>query len=186
MTISDDIKKLIEQEYKSWEDSQYGVYKDDKEHRKKFGMFYTPPELSIKMLEKFDSVADKTILDPTIGAGGLIAAAVIAGADPRRCYGIELDEKIVEIARRRLVLLGVPPTHIVQGDALTSAYYDNFEDDHEELKNFAAVEKLDNGSIRIVVALHGKEVKEKTFGIKTEANEVLAKLKKNNVKILKI
>ena len=49
------------------------------------------------MLEKFDNL-DGNILDPTLGAGGLIAAAIIAGADPAKCYGIELDPDILKIA----------------------------------------------------------------------------------------
>ena len=61
------------------------------------------------MLEKFESIANKDILDPSLGAGGLIAAAVIAGADPSRCYGIELDPATLEVAKLRLAKLGVPP-----------------------------------------------------------------------------
>jgi len=61
------------------------------------------------MLEKFETVEDKDILDPALGAGGLIVAAVLAGADPARCYGIEIDPDVLTVAKRRLARLGVPP-----------------------------------------------------------------------------
>lgn len=76
------------------------------------------------MLEKFETVEDKDILDPALGAGGLIAAAIIAGADPSRVYGIELDEKVLEVARLRLGELGVPPGNLRQGDALDPKSYE--------------------------------------------------------------
>jgi len=50
--------------------------------------------MSIKMLEKLDTLKDKDIIDIASGSGNLLAAAVIAGADPKRCYGIELDKKM--------------------------------------------------------------------------------------------
>lgn len=59
------------------------------------------------MLEKFESL-EGNVLDPCLGAGGLIAAAVIAGADPSKCYGIELDPDVLELAKKRLANLGVP------------------------------------------------------------------------------
>ena len=79
------------------------------------------------MLEKFDNI-NGTVLDPTIGAGNLIAATIIAGADPAKCYGIELDPEILKIAQIRLAKLGVPPWHLRQGNALDSSSYD-FEED---------------------------------------------------------
>ena len=107
MVIDDKIKIAIQNEYDEWADKQY--YGRLNEERQKLAAFYTPPALSIRMLEKFETVNDKDILDPTLGAGGLIAAAVIAGADPSRCYGIELDPVVLEVAKRRLARLGVPP-----------------------------------------------------------------------------
>jgi len=184
MTLSEETKAAIQAEYDAWKDIQYGG--KDKAQRAKFGQFFTPPPLTIKMLEKFDSIKGKTMLDPTLGAGGLIAAAVIAGADPRKCYGIELDGAILEIAKRRLVKLGVPPHHLVQGDALVSKSYEDLEDDSEECKSFAAVEKLEDGSLKIYAAVAGKAVKEKTVSDKAQANSILAKLKSRGVKLIKL
>ena len=110
MWLSDDIKARIQTEYDAWFESQYAG--KDKTERQKLAQFFTPPALSIRMLEKFETVNDKDILDPALGAGGLIAAAVIAGADPSRCYGIELDPVVLKVAKRRLARIGVPPQNL--------------------------------------------------------------------------
>lgn len=122
MILSDDIKKAIEEEYNSWVNCQYNG--KNKKERQKMSQFFTPPLLTIKMLEKFDSITNKDILDPTIGAGGLIAAAIIAGANPKRCYGIELDPEILTIAKKRLIPMGVPEKNLKLGNALDSNAYD--------------------------------------------------------------
>ena len=76
------------------------------------------------MLEKFDSLEDKDILDPCLGSGNLIAAAVIAGADPSRCYGIELDPEVLAFAKKRLAKLGVPERNLALGNALDEKSYE--------------------------------------------------------------
>jgi len=116
MKLSDDIKAKIQAEYDTWQAGQYAG--KSKEERQAKGQFFTPPPLTIKMLEKFDTVKDKDILDPTLGAGGLIAAAVIAGADPSKCYGIELDEEVLAYAKTRLAKLGVPDENLKCGNVL--------------------------------------------------------------------
>lgn len=122
MKLSEETKNRIQAEYDSWKEIQY-VGKDKKE-RQKIGQFFTPPQLTIKMLEKFESLEDKDILDPCLGAGNLIAAAIIAGADPSKCYGIELDPDVLELAKRRLAKLGVPEQNLKQGDALDPKSYE--------------------------------------------------------------
>lgn len=117
MILTDDIKEKIIAEYNEWFNHQYG----DKslEERRELGAFFTPPELTIKMIEMFsyDDISDKTILDPTLGAGGLIAGCIIAGANPKLCYGNELDYNILQIAKKRLMKFGVPEENLHQGDA---------------------------------------------------------------------
>lgn len=117
MKLTQDIKQKIIDEYTDWFEDQYG----DKslEERKELGAFFTPPDLTIQMIEKFDcnSLENKAILDPTLGAGGLIAGCIIAGADPKLCYGNELDNDILNVARKRLGKLGVPANNLHQGDA---------------------------------------------------------------------
>lgn len=106
MKLSEGIVAAIQAEYDRWRDNLWAG--KTKEERQKLGQFATPPPLTIKMLEKFDSL-DGNVLDPCLGAGNLIAAAIIAGADPSKCYGIELDPVVLEVAKRRLAMLGVPP-----------------------------------------------------------------------------
>lgn len=122
MKLSDDIKNKIQAEYDEWAEIQYAG--KDKKERQKLAQFFTPPLLTIRMLEKFDTLENKSVLDPTLGAGGLIAAAIIAGANPTKCYGIELDPAVLEVAKRRLEKLGVPPQNLKQGDALDPNSYE--------------------------------------------------------------
>lgn len=125
MKLTKKQKNAIESEYNLWKDCQYSG--KDKKERQKMSQFFTPPQLTIKMLEKFDSVKDKDILDPTCGAGGLLVACILAGADPKRCYGIELDEEVLCVARRRLAKLGVPSCNLIQGDALDPKSYEKLK-----------------------------------------------------------
>ena len=125
MKLNDDMKSKIQAEYDAWQSKQYAG--KDKKARQAKAQFFTPPQLTIKMLEKFDSLEDKDILDPALGAGGLIAAAVIAGADPKRCYGIEIDEEVLCVARMRLAKLGVPPRNLILGDALDPKSYEKLQ-----------------------------------------------------------
>ena len=125
MKLNDDIKSKIQAEYDAWQSQQYAG--KDKKARQAKAQFFTPPALTIKMLEKFDSLEGKDVLDPALGAGGLIAAAIIAGADPKRCYGIEIDEEVLSVARIRLAKLGVPPRNLVLGDALDPKSYEKLQ-----------------------------------------------------------
>ena len=125
MKLNDEIKSKIQAEYDAWQSKQYAG--KDKKARQEKAQFFTPPALTIKMLEKFDSLEGKDILDPALGAGGLIAAAIIAGADPKRCYGIEIDEEVLCIARIRLAKLGVPPRNLILGDALDPKSYEKLK-----------------------------------------------------------
>ena len=180
MTLSDDIKSKIQAEYDSWKDKLWAGR--TKEERSKLGQFATPPPLTIKMLEKFDNL-DGNVLDPCLGAGNLIAAAIIAGADPSKCYGIELDPAVHKVAQLRLSKLGVPPCNIVQGDALDPKSYE------EKLQSFASaayaiVHKEDSGNISIVVC-NNKKLKNLDLS-RAKANNVLTALKRKNVKLFKI
>ena len=180
MIILANIRHAIEIEYKQWKDKLWAG--KTKEERSKLGQFATPPQLTIKMLEKFDSL-DGNVLDPCLGAGNLIAAAIIAGADPSKCYGIELDPVVHKVAQLRLSKLGVPPCNIVQGDALDPKSYE------EKLQPFAStayaiVHKEDSGNISIVVC-NNKKLKNLDLS-RAKANSVLTTLKRKNVKLFKI
>ena len=122
MKLNIETKEKIQAEYDAWQAEQYAG--KDKKERQKLGQFFTQPVLTIKMIEKFDSVKDKDILDPTVGAGGLLAGCILAGADPKRIYGIELDPEVLEIAKKRLGKLGVPSSNLILGDALDPEIYE--------------------------------------------------------------
>lgn len=121
MKLTEEQKKAIETEFNEWTAVQYAG--KDKKERQKMGQFFTPPALTIKMIEKFDALKDKTILDPTAGAGGLLVACILAGANPELVYGIELDPEIVKVCRKRLAKYGVPKKNIKLGDALKTESY---------------------------------------------------------------
>ena len=137
------------------------------------------------MLEKFESITNKTFLDPTSGAGGLIAAAVIAGATPNMCYGLELDNDILTVCKRRLAKLGVPPCNLLQGDALDSTNYDRFVEC--TFSTFAIVYKTADNNIEIGV--YTPKHKYKVVHIskdKYKIKAVINKLKEKNIKIFKL
>ena len=126
MTLSEEIKQKIKDEYASFEEIQYNG--KALEERRVNDQFFTPAELTIQMIEQMDNL-EGTILDPAMGAGGLIAGCIIAGADPTKCYGIEYDEDIlINIARPRLRKLGVPDSNLHFGNALNPDCYDFGQD----------------------------------------------------------
>lgn len=129
MIISEEAKQKIKDEYNSFKDIQYAG--KTLEERRELDAFFTPPELTIKMIEKFESIENKTILDPTCGTGNLLAACIIAGANPEMIYGNEFDPSFVKLCQERLGKLGVPSYHIHQGDALKKECLDieNFNPD---------------------------------------------------------
>ena len=90
----------IEEEFAKWESQQYAG--NSKEKRTKLAQFFTPAAFAKALIDKLGPLEDKDILDPCLGSGNLIAAAVLSGADPKRCYGIELDEAVLEVAKKRL------------------------------------------------------------------------------------
>lgn len=117
MRLSEEIKSKIRAEYEGWFESQYGNLST--ERRKELGAIYTPPEITIQMIERFpfDEFGDRTVLDPACGSGNLLIACIIAGAKPENIYGNELELSMVELCRSRLTKYGVPAHNIHQGDA---------------------------------------------------------------------
>lgn len=116
MILTEEQKQRIVKDLTDFADIQYA--NNDNKERQKLGQFFTPPQLVIRMIEKFTSINDDDILDPCVGSGNLLVGCIIAGADPKRCYGIELDEKQAEICRNRLENYGVPRENIITGSCL--------------------------------------------------------------------
>ena len=69
MLLTDKQKQDIIEEFNQWKDKMYS----DKtlKERQDYGQFFTPPELTIQMLEKFENLEGK-ILDPALGAGHVV------------------------------------------------------------------------------------------------------------------
>ena len=130
MRLTEIQKQNIVDEYNDWFSHQYGG-KSVKE-RQELGQFFTPPQLTIRMIEKLETLEnlEEGILDPTCGCGGLLAGCILSGADPTKIYGIELDPTILEICRERLGKLGVPKYNLHLGNALNEDCYDNFNEDY--------------------------------------------------------
>lgn len=147
----------------------------DKVERQKFGQFFTPPPLTIKMLEKFESIKNKSILDPSLGAGGLIAAAIIAGANPKMCYGIEIDPDILEVAKKRLCPMGVPEKNLKLGDALDPSSYE-FENTTLKL----LLKKDSSGNVTLYTDISDNSIK--PVEVKLYVDN---KLKTKNIKIVR-
>ena len=125
MNLTEEIKNLIITEYKVFEDFMYAG--KTKEERDELAQFFTPPEISIKLLEAYNvkDLSGKIIRDPTSGSGNLLAAALIAGADSDKVFGNEYDATMVKLCRERLNkvcdILGKPHIQdwqIHQGNAL--------------------------------------------------------------------
>ena len=137
MKISEEVKKRIEEEYSEWFENQYG--NTTNEERKKLGAVFTPPKVTIQILEMLDNL-DGNILDPCCGSGNLLVAAILAGADPNNIYGNEFEPEFLRLAQDRLEKYGVPRWHNHQGDATKaeSIRFDSFKPEYknnkEELK----------------------------------------------------
>ena len=183
LVLSEETKQKIIEEYNQWKDCQYAG--KDKKARQAKGQFFTPPPLIFKMLEKFESITNKTFLDPTSGAGGLIAAAVIAGATPNMCYGLELDNEILTVCKRRLAKLGVPPCNLLQGDALDSENYKRFV-----LCGFDSFGvKFETDDNKIEVGLYTPKTKYKVITISNDRNkikEAVNKIIKKGIKVFSL
>lgn len=114
MKLSAEIKDIIKIILNDYSKKQYShLTKDDQQ---RLGAFYTPPELVIQMIEKFDDL-EGTICDPAAGVGNLLVGCILAGADPLNIYAIEFDYETFQVLKKRLALYGVPEHHILLGDA---------------------------------------------------------------------
>lgn len=153
MKISEiNIKNNIIPEYESWKEIMYAG--KSKEERQKMGQFFTPPELTIKMIEKLTDL-EGNCLDLTCGAGNLLIGMIFAkfqyynencefgkwNKSFQECidevYGVELDPDILRVCHNRMQHLcdfvkekynfevSFNPTHFQLGDALIDPLNDD-------------------------------------------------------------
>ena len=148
MKLSEEIKLEIKKEF---EDFKHKMY-DGKtlEERKKLDQFFTPPQVSIPLLENLETVKDIDILDPTSGSGNLLAAALIAGADSDKVFGNEYDATMVKLCRERLNkvcdMLGKPHIQdwqIHQGNALQARCLIEFGEEYDTNYNPEYIDDLE-------------------------------------------
>ena len=69
MTLSDETKQKIYEDFEKCKDTMYGTLTE--KERKKLGAFYTPAQLVIQMIEKFENL-EGDICDPCCGNGLLL------------------------------------------------------------------------------------------------------------------
>ena len=148
MKLSEEIKLEIKKEFEEFKHKMY----DGKtlEERKKLDQFFTPPQVSIPLLENLETVKDIDILDPTSGSGNLLAAALIAGADSQRVFGNEYDATMVKLCKERLNkvcdLLGkqrIQDWQIHQGNALQARCLIEFGEEYDTNYNPEYIDDLE-------------------------------------------
>ena len=137
MKLDKETKQLIRKEYEEFKESMYA--NKSLEERQELDQFFTPPEISIRLIEELSDLSGN-VLDPTSGSGNLLAAALIAGADVDKVFGNEYDETMVKLCRERLNkvcdLLDKPHIkdwQIHQGNALHRFAITYFGEDYEEM-----------------------------------------------------
>ena len=136
MYLTKDQKSAIRFEFFAFRHNMY-MGKTKKE-RQELDQFFTPAELTIKMLEALDCTyeefIDSDVIDPTSGSGNLLAAALIIGADPHRIFGNEYDATMVAACRKRLKTINpkVRDWQIHQGNALLEVCLTEFNKDYDK------------------------------------------------------
>ena len=167
MLLTQEVKDLIIKEFEEFRDQMYAG--KNKEERQELGQFFTPPEISIQMIERFewDTLAGKKILDPTSGSGNLLAACLLAGADSDKLYGNEYDKKMLDVCRKRLNRIckqlgkpGIPYHHLHQGDALEPRCLTVFSSAYkwklpEEMTHDEKVEQAVDASVALFMSSFG-------------------------------
>lgn len=147
MILTEEIKNKIVEEHESFKEHMYAG--KSLEQRKTLDQFFTPPSLTIQMIEKFDcdSLKGKNILDPTSGSGNLLVACLIAGADPDKLYGNDYDNDMVILCRKRLKDVcsklnkpGFKDYQIHRGNALQRFCLNYFDEDYDQIYNFNKID----------------------------------------------
>ena len=147
MKLSKEVKTLIRKEYEEFKESMYA--NKSLEERQELDQFFTPPEVSIKLIEELSDLSGN-VLDPTSGSGNLLAAALIAGADSDKVFGNDYDATMVKLCRERLNkvcdMLGKPHIQdwqIHQGNALQARCLIEFGEEYDTNYNPEYIDDLE-------------------------------------------
>ena len=147
MKLSKETKQLIRKEYEEFKESMYAG--KSLEERQELDQFFTPPEISIKLIEELSDLSGN-VLDPTSGSGNLLAAALIAGADSQRVFGNEYDATMVKLCKERLNkvcdILGkqhIQDWQIHQGNALQARCLIEFGEEYDTNYNPEDIDDLE-------------------------------------------
>lgn len=103
MKISEIAKQKIFDEFKTFEQKQYNG--KSKKERKLLNQFFTPPELSIKIIENLSNINGR-LIDPCCGAGNILMAAAIVkfydlNENPLNVYGYDIDHFMISLIVER-------------------------------------------------------------------------------------
>ena len=147
MKLSKETKQLIRKEYEEFKESMYAG--KSLEERQELDQFFTPPEISIKLIEELSDLSGN-VLDPTSGSGNLLAAALIAGADSDKIFGNDYDAAMVKLCKERLNkvcdILGKPHIQdwqIHQGNALQARCLIEFGEEYDTNYNPEYIDDLE-------------------------------------------
>ena len=147
MYLAKEQKSAIRSEFETFVDSMYAG--QTKKERQELDQFFTPAELTIKMLEALDCTyeefLDSDVIDPTSGSGNLLAAALIIGADPQRVFGNEYDATMIKACRERLRAINpeVKDWQIHQGNALQARCLIEFGEEYDNNYNPEYIDDLE-------------------------------------------
>lgn len=147
MKLSKETKQLIRKEYEEFKESMYA--NKSLEERQELDQFFTPPEVSIKLIEELSDLSGN-VLDPTSGSGNLLAAALIAGADSDKVFGNEYDATMIKLCKERLNkvcdMLGkqhIKDWQIHQGNALQVRCLIEFGEEYDTNYNSEYIDDLE-------------------------------------------
>lgn len=152
MKLSDEVKSKIYEEYESFKDSLYAGR--SLEERRELDQFFTPPELSIEMIDHFDAdnLAGKKIIDPTCGSGNFLVACLLAGADADKIFGNEYNQAMVDACRKRIQAVckkynikGFNYWQVHRGNALQPGCLMVFGEEYERGYDVSRIDSLPKG-----------------------------------------
>lgn len=85
------------------------------------GQYFTPRHIIAEMIKILNPKIDEYILDPACGSGGFLlhAAKFVENKNtPPKIYGIDIDNRMMKIAKALVLIAGFENTHIYKANSL--------------------------------------------------------------------